>query len=85
MNEFYNCNFKRDDIIIGINHNDKFSYLRIFRIVDFVTHDNYGLTIVDAATVHHITRNEIYTDLHKYDIGVSFLNRDYKRINVEEG
>ena len=84
MSEFYNCNFKRDDIIIGINPNDKFSYLRIFRIVDFVTHDYYGHTIVDAATVHYVTRDEIYTDLHTYDVGVSFLNRDYKRINVEE-
>ena len=84
MNEFYNCNFKCDDIIIGINPNDKFSYLRIFRIVDFVTHDNYGHTIVDAVTVHYITRDEIYTDLHQYDIDVSFLNKNFRRIKIEE-
>ena len=41
MNEFYNCNFKRDDIIIGINPENKFSYLKIFRIKDFVTHEEF--------------------------------------------
>lgn len=84
MNEFYNCNFKRDDIIIGINPNNKFSYLRIFRIVDFVTHDNNCHTIVDAVTVHYIIRNDIYTDLHQYDINVSFLNKNFRRIKIEE-
>ena len=79
MNEFYNCNFKRDDIIIGINPENKFSYLKIFRIKDFVTHEEYGRTIVD-----YVTENEICTDLHTTDIGVSFLNKNFRRINVEE-
>lgn len=84
MNEFYNCNFKRDDIIIGINPENKFSYLKIFRIKDFVTHEEYGRTIVTFAIVDYVTENEICTDLHTTDIGVSFLNKNFRRINVEE-
>lgn len=84
MSEFYNCNFKRDDIIIGINPEDKFSYLKIFRIKDFITHEDLGRTMVTFAIVDNVTVGEICTDLHTNDIGVSFLNNNFRRIKIEE-
>lgn len=85
MSEFHNCNFKVGDIIIGINPRNKFSYLRVFIIKDFETHDDYGREVVDYVRVDYVTDNEICTDIHSnYEIGVSFLNRDFRRIVIEE-
>lgn len=84
MSEFYNCNFKCNDIIIGINPENKFSYLKIFRIKDFVTHKDFGRVMVDFAIVDYTSESEICVDLHTTDIGVSFLNKNFRRIKVEE-
>lgn len=84
MNEFYNCNFKRGDIIIGINPQDKFSYLKIFIIKDIHSHDEYGREIVDHVKVDSRRENDISTDINNYEIGIRFLNRDYRKINIED-
>ena len=84
MNEFYNCNFKCDDIIIGINPENRFSYLRLFRIKRFITKEEYGRIIVTDAILEHVTRDEIYTDFHEDSVVVSFLNNNFKRLALEE-
>ena len=80
MSEFYNCNFKVGDIIIGIEPNQPFTFLKIFRIIGFSTHEEYGRTLVDFAEVEYPTDDGVDTT----DIGVSALNHYYRRIVVEE-
>ena len=84
MSEFYNCNFKRDDIIIGINPENKFSYLKIFRIKDFITHDEYGRTIVTFAIVEWTTEDNIFKDIHIDNFSVKYLNKNFKRLILED-
>ena len=84
MSEFYNCNFKVGDIIIGIDPSHKKSYLRICRIKGFDTHDEYGRTVVDYAEVDFVTEDDLIKSVHRNKIGVSFLNKFFRRIVVEE-
>lgn len=84
MSEFDNCNFKRDDIIIGINPENKFSYLRIFRIVDFVTHEDLGRNMISFAIVEYINESEGCSELHTINININILNKNFRRINIEE-
>lgn len=84
MSEFYNCNFKVGDIIIGVNPESKSCYLKIFKIKDFATHDDFGRKIVDFAIVEHTTEHNLCTDIHTTKIGVKILNSNFKRIVVEE-
>ena len=84
MSEYYNCNFKIDDIIIGVNPNNKYSYLKPFRIKDFITKEEYGRIMVTDAILEHVTRDEIYTDIHEDIVVVSFLNNNFKRLVLEE-
>lgn len=84
MSEYYNCNFKINDIIIGVNPDNKFSYLKLFRIKSFITKEEYGRIMITDAILEHVTRDEIYTDFHEDSIVVSFLNNNFKRLVLEE-
>lgn len=84
MSEYYNCNYKVNDIIIGINPDNKYSYLRIFRIKDLKTREEYGRTIVDYAIIERITRDDVYVDINEDDVVVNFLNNNFKRLVLEE-
>ena len=84
MSEYYNCNFKVNDIIIGINPDNKYTYLKIFRIKDFKVYEEYGRKIVDYATLEHVDRNDVYVDIHTDEVVVRFLNNNFKRLMLEE-
>ena len=84
MNEYYNCNFKINDIIIGVNPDNKFTYLKLFRIKRFITKEEYGRIMVTDAILEHVTRDEMYVDIHEDDVVVSFLNNNFKRLVLEE-
>ena len=84
MSEYYNCNYKVNDVIIGINPTNKFSYLQIFRIKDFIVHDYYGHKIVDYVKIEYVSRNDMYVDIHETEVAVSFLNNNFKRLILED-
>ena len=84
MSEYYNCNFKIDDIIIGINPDNKFTYLKLFRIKRFITEEEYGRIMVRDVILEHVTRDEIYTDVHEENVVVRFLNKNFKRLVLED-
>ena len=58
MSEYYNCNFKINDIIMGVNPDNKFTYLKLFRIKHFVTKEEYGRVMVTNAVIEYTTRND---------------------------
>ena len=84
MGEFYNCNFKVGDIIIGVDSSSKKSYLRICKIVGFDTHEDLGRTFVDYAKIEFVTEDDLLKSVHRDRISVKFLNHYFRRIVVEE-
>lgn len=85
MSNYYNCNFNVDDFIIGVNPEDKYSYLKIFKIKEIKSHDEYGREIVDSIVLEYRRESHPYIDICNIEIsnGVKTIHRDYKKISTE--
>jgi hypothetical protein len=83
MQEFDNCNFKEGDIIIGVNPDNRSSFLTIAKIKKFNTHEDMNRTIVDSAMLQFASKDDIdgtsRIGIHAI-VDINILNKDFNVI-----
>lgn len=74
----YDMNYKIGDIVIGVNSEDEFSYLRLFKLKDIIDRENYGTIMI----LEYMCHRDSYHDCNNIYYSVLNFNKYFKKVLI---